>query len=218
MQHHGEALRVILVGHDLITLAALRERVRSASDLEIAAEAWSLDRASGIFADVEPDVAVVDVSALGEEGIEQIHQLRSAFPDVHIVAVSSVVDSSFAERIIRAGALGYVVTSGGLESLPEAIRSVVHEKAYVSRSIARRILTRMIQGPGEDLSANLSQREREVFELLGSTDVEQIAERLGVTRRTVMGYCARIRSKLNVSSSSELIAFARRWHSEHAER
>lgn len=216
MRDDSEVLRVILVGTDLITLASLRDTVRSQPDLEIAAEAWSLDRAADVISQLSPDVAVVDVSNLGDEGIREIQHLRTDFPDVHIVAVSSFVDALYAERVVRAGALGYVVTTSGLSSLPEAIRSVVGENAYVSRRVARSILTRMMQPPSEDPYFKLTHREREIFDLLVSLDASEIAQRLGLTRRTVTGYCRRIRSKLDIDSASELVAYARRWHSEHA--
>ena len=212
----SEVLRVVLVGTDVVTLSAMRETIRSASDLEIAAEAWSLDRGGELIAQLEPDVAVVDVSTLGEEAVEKIQYLRTTYPSVHVVAISSVVDSLFAERIVRAGALGYIVTSAGLGALPEAIRSVVHEHAYISRRVARSILTRMMQSPSEDPYSKLTEREREIFNLLGRLDAGQIAERMNLSRRTVVGYCRRIRSKLEVGTPAELVAYARRWHSEHA--
>lgn len=212
----SEVLRVVLVGTDLVTLSAMREMIRSTPDLEIAAEAWSLDRGGELIAQLEPDVAVVDVSTIGEEAIEKIQYLRTTHPSVHIVAVSSFVDSLFAERVVRAGALGYIVTSSGLGALPEAIRSVVHEHAYVSRRVARSILTRMMQSPVEDPYSKLTEREREIFNMLGVLDTGQIAQRMNLSRRTVVGYCRRMRSKLDIRTPAELIAYARRWHSEHA--
>lgn len=214
MQHDGDTLRVIFVGSDLVSLAAMRERVRSAPDMDVAAEAWSLDRAGEVIADLHPDVAVVDVSALGQEGICEIQKLRGAFPDVHVVAVSSNSDPLFAEQILRAGALGFVVSPTGLEFLPEAIRTVVHENAYVNRRIAGGILAKMMRRPAADPLQKLTRREREIFDLIASHDAGQIAERLGLSPRTVASYYGRIRTKLNLASLAELSEYARRWVSE----
>lgn len=217
MHQEDEAHRVLVIGDDLTALGSLRKILEPAPDIDVVGEAPSIQRADDFVRRLKPDVAVIDLSARTDEmAAEEIQSLRNAFRDTHVVVVTSSIDVGFAERILRAGAFGYVLESTASQGLLEAIRSVARDEVFVSRPMTRRILTRMMQSQPDNPYDKLTPRERDVFALMGEYEAEEIAQQLGITLRTVESYYRRIRSKLDFSSVPDLIEYARQWRSEQA--
>lgn len=215
MQNDDEALRVFLISNRRESRSTIKNALSSAPDVEVVGEAASVDCASEALLAVAPDIVVLDLED-DESGPERIQHLRSACPSTHVVAISSITDPSYAERVLRAGALGYLGNSSGLDQIPEAVRSVARAKAYVNRRVARKLLAHLMKPGGDDPHDQLTPREREVFDLLGSRDANEIADGLGLSVRTVQGYFRSIRAKLELTSTSDLVEFARQWQSERA--
>ena len=193
----------------------LRQAVERAPDLLLAGEFASIEAA--VEQAGSDGAAVVVVRIMDDEkGAEQVQQLRSAFPSTHVIAVSASTDPQFAERLLRAGALGYLTKPSAAHEIADAVRSVSREKAYVNRRVARKILRLLMQKDHSDPHSSLTNREREVLELIGRKGVDEIADGLGLTARTVESYCRSIRDKLGLASFSELVDHARRWQPERA--
>lgn len=209
-----EALRVLLISDSDVRISTIKRALSDVEDVEVDGASESIEDAASIVPLLHPDVIVADV--FGEEGPEHVQALRSTFPELHVVAISECGDPTYAERILRAGALGFLSNSSALHEIADAVRSVARERAYVNRRVARKILRRLMQQTEEDPHSKLTNREREVFNLLGSQDAEQIADGLGLSARTVQGYLRSIRGKLNLASTSDLIDLARQWQSERA--
>lgn len=215
MQSDNNFIRLLLLAGNPANLRTLRQAVAQASNLLVVDEVDSFSKARAAIPKANPALIVTDISEIGN-GRTEIEALRSDFPEVHVLAISSSTDPRYAKRILQAGALGYLSKSDGLEEIAKAIRSVIRGNAYVSKQVARKILTHLMQPDEEDPYVALTGRERDVFDRLGSHEIPEIAEDLGLKVRTVRGYCRRIRDKLNLSSLRELERFARQWRSEEA--
>lgn len=213
MQNDDDFLSVLLVSGNLTSRFHLDDSLRAAPDLEVVGEVESFDRASEMLSVLGPVVVVADISS-DDRGPEQIHDIRTAHPSVHVVAVAEATDPLFAERVLRAGALGYLANSASSTELLEAVRSVGREKAYVTRPVARKLLAHFMQTAGDDARPDLTPREREVLDLIGFSDVDEVADSLGLSARTVQGYCRNIRRKLGLDTFSSLIEYARRQQAE----
>jgi DNA-binding NarL/FixJ family response regulator len=163
-----------------------------------------------------PDVAVVDISLEDAHGLDLVQNLRAQYPALQVVIFSMYDETIYAERALRAGALGYVMKSEPTQSVADAIRSVADGEIYLSRRMASRLLSKLAMGsavssPGFALD-ELTDREMEVFQMLGQgQSVEEIARRLKLSRKTVETYRRRAKEKLGYNSVSELLQYAVQW-------
>ncbi len=161
------------------------------------------------------DVAVVDLALPGESGLELIKKLQALTPPPRVLVVSMHDESSYAERALRAGALGYVMKHETTDKVVDAIRSVSRGQPYVSASLASQ-LTKKFVGTrlAADLSivGRLSDRELEIFRLVGlGRETRRIAQDLHLSIKTVQAHCAGIKDKLGLANGTELIREAVRW-------
>jgi DNA-binding NarL/FixJ family response regulator len=151
-------------------------------------------------------------------GIELIEQIKAAHEHVKML-VSSVHDETiFAERALRAGAMGYVNKDAATETLIEAIHQVLKGRVFLSEKMSNRLLTTVVEGQplGEDPVSSLSNREIEVFQMIGQgLTTKQIANKLRLSPKTVETHREKIKTKLNLANSSELSHRAVRWVMEN---
>jgi DNA-binding NarL/FixJ family response regulator len=165
---------------------------------------------------LKPDVAIIDISLKDSSGIELIKNLKQTLPNIAVLVLSMHEESHYAERALRAGARGYIVKRETTRKVILAIRQVLAGQPYLSDEIATALATQYVTGKGilkESPVEQLSDRELEVFELLGQgRGTRQISEVLHVSVKTVQAYCARIKDKLRLSSATELLREAVRWH------
>jgi DNA-binding NarL/FixJ family response regulator len=185
------------------------------TDLEVCGEAENAEQALRAVASSKPHVVLVDVTLPGKPGLELVKDLRTAYPEVNVLVVSMHDESLYAERMLRAGARGYLMKNAGGDSLIEAIRSVLAGKVYVSAGISARLLN-SFSGPsrrenGIPLNA-LTDREFEVFQVLGQgMTTREIGARLHMSAKTVETHRLHIRTKLGLKNGPELIRYAIRW-------
>jgi DNA-binding NarL/FixJ family response regulator len=165
---------------------------------------------------VNPQVAVVDISMDGGSGIELIKSIKASHPGVLVIVLSMHDEALYAERALRAGARGYIMKREATRNVLQAIRCVLGGKLYLSEKMAAILAEKFVQGqpqgPGS-IVENLSDRELEVFQLLGrGYGTRQIAEELHVSVKTIQAFCARIKEKLKLANGNELLREAIRWH------
>ena len=170
---------------------------------------------------VHPDVAIVDISMEGGSGIELIKNSKASHPNVKTIVLSMHDEALYAERALRAGARGYIMKREATKRVLQAIRCVLGGKLYLSDKMAMMMAEKFVDGrpstPGSVLE-RLSDRELEVFQLLGrGYSSRRIAEELHVSVKTVQAFCARIKEKLGLSSATELLREATRWHDSQPE-
>jgi DNA-binding NarL/FixJ family response regulator len=147
--------------------------------------------------------------------LELVKQLRSQFPQVALIILSMHDEALYAERALRAGARGYVMTHETSKSVLASIRLVLGGGVYVSERIVKRMVSRLTSSRESVASSpleRLSDRELEIFRLLGQGRTpSQIAGDLNLSLKTVQAYCARAKEKFGVTSLTELLRAAIRW-------
>lgn len=162
-----------------------------------------------------PDLVLCDLSLAERSGLELIKDLHVLHPEVPVLVFSMHYESLYAERVLRAGARGYIMKSEGGTKLVEAIRQVLDGGVYLSQVMRDRAVYRFARGPAAikgDNTAALSDRELEVFELIGQgVGTRQIASRLQVSTSTVETHRAHIKEKLSLASAPELVRAAVEW-------
>jgi len=184
-------------------------------DLEVCGHTAELKHSLEAIRAAQPDIAIVDLFLKGGSGLELIKDLKIHCPKIEVIVLSMHEELSYAERALRAGARGYVTKRESTTKIVEAIRHVRAGKIYANAEMMAGLAARLV-GQGEprqqDPLESLSDREIEVFRRLGNGEgTREIATALGLSLPTVQTYCARIKEKLGVSTSNELIREAVRW-------
>src|SRR5215831_1995128 len=207
--------RVFIVDDHPLVREGLTNLINGQDDLIICGEAKNSALALDGIMKAHPDVAVIDISLENESGLELVKQLGNLFPQVALIFLSMHDEALYAERVLRAGARGYVMKHETSKSVLASIRQVLGGGVYVSETIVNRIARRVIAArqPVASLPVErLSDRELEIFRLLGQgRTTSQIAEDLNLSLKTVQAYCARAKEKFGVASLTELLRAAIRW-------
>jgi DNA-binding NarL/FixJ family response regulator len=184
-------------------------------DFKICGLAEDFDDALQLVECCQPEVVVTGLQLKRSHGLELIKQLRTRFPRVPVLVVSSFDSSFYAERAVLAGARGFVTRRQAPKFVVPAIRCVREGKVYLNSVLARCVVAHLANGAGTTNSAGmdrLTDRELEVFELIGcGLSTRKIAERMQLAISTVNTHRARIKSKLRVQGSSELLQRAITW-------
>jgi DNA-binding NarL/FixJ family response regulator len=160
-----------------------------------------------------PDLVIVDLSLAEGSGLDLIRWLRESMPTLPVLVLSMHDEALFAERVLRTGARGYIMKREAITGLVGAIRRVLSGRIYVSERIAQTVLERLGHEVAPDSPlASLTDRELEVFDLIGrGQSTVAIAERLGVSVKTIETYRSNIKTKLNLKDATDLIRFAATW-------
>ena len=207
--------RLLLVDDHAIVRDGLAQLVQREENLTVCGEAASAEEAVQAVMRTKPDLAVIDISLGGANGLELIKNLRSISPELRMLVLSMHDETHYAERALRAGANGYVMKGAGREQIMRAIRSVLEGEIFVSDVINKSILHQYLHGAGgKDASpiSNLSDRELEILTLLGKgLGSKEIAERLHLSQKTVDSHRTHMKEKLSLKGAPELIRFAFEW-------
>lgn len=214
--HHpsGKKFRVLLVDDHPLVRRGLAEVISREPDLEVCGEAGDVAEAVGEVDRSQPDIAVIDLTLKTGHGIELLERLKARVPNLKTLVSSMHDESLFAERVLRAGAKGYVSKQEPPEVLIRAIRQVLRGELYLSARMTSRLLNRVAGGSPtqEDPVQGLSNREVEVYEMIGQgLTIQQIATRLHLSPKTIETHREKIKQKLNVRSSAELNRRAVQW-------
>jgi DNA-binding NarL/FixJ family response regulator len=207
--------RIFIVDDHPLVREGLTNLINGQDDLIICGEAKDSAQALDGIMKTRPDVALIDISLENESGLELVKQLRSRFPNVALIVLSMHDETLYAERVLRAGARGYVMKHETSKSVLASIRRVLEGGVYVSERIVNR-MARRVSSARVPVSSSpverLSDRELEIFRLLGQgRSTSQIAEDLNLSLKTVQAYCARAKEKFGVTSLTELLRAAIRW-------
>jgi len=205
----------MLVDDHPIVRRGLADTIAGEPDLVVCAEAESRPEALEAIEQQHPDLMIVDIALKNSSGMDLIKDIRVRWPHLPILVVSMFDEDIYAERVIRAGAQGYITKQEATRSIVTAIRRVLSGQVYLDDRIASTVITRLARNPkaGNESSIDvLTDRELQVFELTGDgLSIREIAEKLHVDPTTVETYRARIKEKLALDSSSELLQLAIRW-------
>jgi DNA-binding NarL/FixJ family response regulator len=210
--------RILIVDDHPAVREALASRIGRQADLTVCGEAADMSEALRLVAETQPDLAVIDISLKTSNGIDLIKRIKDRSDSVRMLVWSMHGESLYAERSLRAGALGYINKDQATDKIIEAIRRVLEGKVYLSDAMAEKMLHRAVGG--DEVTRlpleTLADRELEVFRLIGQgVKTAEIAKRLTLSVKTVETYRDRIRQKLSLSDGTELAHYATQWMLEN---
>jgi DNA-binding NarL/FixJ family response regulator len=215
-----EKSRIFLVDDHTMFREGLRQLIDREPDLTVCGDAAEAETALQEIRKLKPDLIVVDITLGGTSGIDLIKAIKSENEDFPVLVVSMHDESLYAERALRAGAMGYVMKQEPAKTVKTAIRKVLGGDMHLSEKMASSVITKFMHGSDEVPPSpleKLSDRELEVFQMLGmGKGVRQIAEEMNVTIPTVNSFRNRIKEKLQLKSSTEVMLHAIHWSRESA--
>jgi len=215
METKPAARRILLLDDHPLLRKGLSALINQEPDLMVVGEAEDGQQALQALAENRFDLAIVDISLPGVDGIEVLKSLKERFPELPTLVVSMHDESLFAERALRAGARGFIMKQEAVESILTAIRRVLAGQIYVSERIATRMLKKLVDGDARPSARTLdvlTDRELTIFRLIGQGyGTRQIAEQLHLSAKTVESHRAHIKEKLDLGSGTELVRYACLW-------
>ena len=211
--------KVIIVDDHPIIRQGLAELINHEQDLVVCGYAEDAHEALGKIKESEPDMVIVDISLKETSGMDLTKDIKAQYPNLPVLVLSMHDESLYAERMLRAGAKGYVMKAEATENVVTAIRKILSGQIYVSDKMAAKMVRKLVGGSpdvGASAIERLSDRELEVFRMIGQGfGTRQIAERLHLSIKTIETYREHIKEKLNLADASELLQYAIQWtHSQ----
>ena len=207
--------RILLVDDHPIMRHGLSQLIRAAEELEVCGEAGSAREGLDKVLALKPDLVVVDLTLPDKSGLELLKDIQAMVPGMTCLVLSMHDESLYAERVLRAGARGYLMKETAAENLITAIRKVFTGGLYVSESLAAKMLEQLALGRPKQAGGGvdaLTDRELEVLEAIGAGKATKIiAEQLSISARTVEAHRAHLKEKLNITDGSSLVRFAVQW-------
>jgi DNA-binding NarL/FixJ family response regulator len=204
----------MIVDDHALLRAGVREMLADESDMEVVAEAGSAEEALQLLREgTEVDVLVLDISLPGQSGVDLLRQLKQDQPEIQILVLSMHPEKSFAVRLMRAGASGYVPKMIVPDELVRAVRAVGAGKRYITPTVAELLASEFAAEAEGPLHNRLSERELQVFTRIArGIAPAAMASELGLSVKTVSTYRARILEKMGMRSNAEIAAYAVRNH------
>jgi len=203
-------IRVLLVDDHALVRMGFRMLLADAS-VEVVGEAGSGEEACAAYAKLAPDVVVMDLSMPGMGGLEAVRRLLAQDAEARILALSAHEDTAHPQRVLRAGALGYLTKRAAPDALIAAVTAVARHETYVDGPTAKALAMAQVKGDTSPADA-LSEREFSVFiQLARGLTVAQIADNLKLSPSTVGTHLYHVKQKLGASNQSELTIVALQW-------
>jgi DNA-binding NarL/FixJ family response regulator len=192
---------LIIDDHDIV-----RQGVRRLLSLlpdSVVAEAGTAEEGFDAYMREKPAVVVLDINLGGGSGLELLTRLRSADQEARVVMFSMHADPAYANRALRSGALGFVGKSASADELIEAVKAASTGRRYIDKRLASDMVLNPVEG---DPLSSLSNRETEILRLLGEgKSLNEIAITFGIAYKTVANTCTRLKEKLGVERTADLI-------------
>lgn len=214
--------KVFLVEDHPITREGLTQLINYQDDFQVCGSAGTVALALGGIDSFQPDLVIVDVTLPDGHGIELVKDIKARHPDLRVLVLSMHDEVLYAERAIRAGASGYIMKQEPTVAVLAAARQILSGKTYLSPRLQERVLERFAAGisaPVESEIERLTDRELEVFELIGrGRGTREIAQHLRLSVSTVETHRAHLKEKLELDSATELVRRAVEWVSNRDKR
>jgi len=204
-------IRVLLVDDHTVVRFGFRLLLEAVPDVKVVAEGDSGEAAYTLYAQCNPDVAILDLSMPGMGGIEALKRIRTQHRDARILALSAHDDAMHARRALAQGALGFLSKRSAPEALLDAVRRVAAGRRYIDPSLAQELAIAEIEGNAELPIDRLSEREFEIFlRLAKGATVQTIATDLNLSTSTIGTHLYNVKQKLGASNQAELTLIALR--------
>jgi DNA-binding NarL/FixJ family response regulator len=195
----------------------LAARIAAQPDMEVCGEAADIESALELVVTKRPSLVIVDIALKNGHGIDLIKRIVAAGVNTRMLVVSAYDESFFAERALRAGALGYINKQELQSQVVEALRTVLRGERYLSTVMAQRLIAQAIGSKvAHGGTETLTDRELQIFQLIGrGKSTREIAQELNVSVHTIDSHREHIRAKLDLRNGTELIQRAVQWHMEN---
>ncbi len=205
--------RILIVDDHPLVRTGFAQLIGDCPDLEVCGEAADMAEALRLIDKDCPDLAIIDLSLAGGSGLDLIEHIKSRDQDILMLVASMHDETLYAERVLAAGARGYINKQEAQDSIIRAIRQVLSGKVYLSEAMTDRLLSGMVNTREQKRDIELlSNRELQVFELIGQgVPSGQIASQLNLSIKTIETHQAHIKKKLGLGSAHELNQRAIRW-------
>jgi DNA-binding NarL/FixJ family response regulator len=207
--------QIFIVDDHTMFREGLRQLIEHDRDLTVCGDAETAAQALEGIRRTKPDVVIVDITLADSSGLDLVKTLRNEQEDLPMLVVSMHEEALYAERALRAGAMGYVMKNEPAKTVTAAIHTVLRGEMYLSRKMSSSVISKFMRGqsaePKSPITA-LSDRELEVFRMLGQgKGTRQIAQDLNVSIPTVQSFRNRIKEKLQLKTAPELVLRAIHW-------
>jgi DNA-binding NarL/FixJ family response regulator len=204
-------LRLLLADDHKLVRAGLRALLERMADVEVVAETADGQDALRLIAELRPDLALVDVSMPGLNGIETAARTAREHPATRVLIVSMHLDEEYVHRALSAGASGYLLKTSDIQELEIAVRAVARGETWLSPDVSARAMRSL--GKGDRAAASpydlLTQRQREVLQLIAEgRSTKQIAQRLGISIKTVETHRSELMERLGIHGIAGLVRYA----------
>ncbi|MCU0608671.1 MAG: response regulator transcription factor [Chitinispirillaceae bacterium] len=211
-----EKTRVLIVDDHPISRLGLTQLINQEQDFTVCGSAEDTPGVIKAIEEQKPDIVIMDISLKQENGIGILKTIKKSYPSIKTLMVSMHDEALYAERALRAGALGYVMKQDAIENITRALRTIRSGTVFVSAAVQATMIQSYIGGPASApaprVEALLSDRELEVFKLIGDGfATRQIAEKLCLSSKTVETHRANIKDKLKISDAPALTTYAVQW-------
>jgi two-component system invasion response regulator UvrY len=202
-------IRVLLADDHAVVRTGFRLLLQSQTEVSVVGEAASGEIACQLYAELTPDVVVLDLAMPGMGGLEALKRIRARHAQARVLALSAHDDAVHARRALQSGALGFLSKRSAPEALLEAVSTVAAGRRYLDADIAQKLALAELDGGTKSPAERLSARELEVFIRLASgATVQKIADDLKLSASTVGTHLYNIKQKLSVVNQSELTLLA----------
>jgi len=198
--------KILIVDDHPLVRAGFAQLIGDCPDLEVCGEAANMSEALRQIDNNPPDLAIIDLSLAGGSGLDLIEHVKARNLNVLMLVASMHDETLYAERVLAAGARGYISKQEAQDSIIRAIRQVLGGKVYLSEAMTDRLLSGMVDARVDKRDIELlSNRELQVFELIGhGVPSGQIASQLQLSIKTIETHQANIKKKLRLNSAHEL--------------
>jgi len=214
----SDSARILIVDDHPIVRHGLTQLIDDEPGLQVCGSAANSSEALEALKSIRPDLVILDLSLGDESGLELLKQIKPLYSDLPVLVLSMHDEAYYADRVLRAGAMGFIMKQEPAEQMIAAVRQVLSGKVYLSESMAASMLTRLVgrkTAVGGTPVDNLTDRELQVLELIGrGLGTRQIAEKLNLSVKTVENHREHIKAKLKLRTSAELVRYAVRWELE----
>ena len=211
----GTKRKVFIVDDHPIVRKGLTQLINQENDLQLCGEAADISNAIPLIKETKPEAAIIDTSLGPLSGFKLIENLCQQFPDLPVLVLSLYNEMLYAERCLRAGAMGYIMKQAPPHRILMALRKVLDGEFYISNKLGPKLLNKLLSkstGVSTSSIEQLSNRELEVFQFIGQgMKTRDMAESLNLSVKTIETYIAHIKKKMGFKSSRELFLYAVQW-------
>lgn len=212
-------IRVVVVDDHPLFRQGVLYTLSRAPGIEVVGEAASGSQALAAATQARPDVMLLDIGMPGGDGLAAAAHIKQALPEIRIIMLTASEDADDLMTALKAGAVGYLIKGAGAGELIAAVEAVAAGEAYITPRMAGSLLLEMTRKPSEDPLAELTDREREVLELLAQgLSNKEIGLHLSLAEKTVKHYVTGVLQKLHVRSRVEAALLARRHLTDRPDR